>query len=85
MGEQSAIEPLTATLANEHAGVRRETVRSLVKIGGENAGLLVSSMMGDSDANVRVEAARAVSALKVERAYKQLVEILKNGDEESVI
>ena len=85
MGEQSAIEPLTATLANEHAGVRRETVRSLVKIGGENAGLLVSSMMGDSDAKVRVEAARAVSALKVERAYKQLVEILKNGDEESVI
>ena len=85
MGEQSTIEPLTATLANEHAGVRGETVRSLVKIGGENAGLLVSSMLGDSDANVRVEAARAVSALKVERAYKQLVEILKNGDEESVI
>ena len=85
VGEQSAIEPLTATLANQHAGVRRETVRSLAKIGGENAGLLVSSMLGDSDAMVRVEAARAVSALKVERAYKQLVGILKNGDEESVI
>ena len=85
VGEQSVIEPLTATLANQHAGVRRETVRSLAKIGGENAGLLVSSMLGDSDAMVRVEAARAVSALKVERAYKQLVGILKNGDEESVI
>ena len=85
VGEQSAIEPLTATLANEHAGVRRETVRSLARIGGENAGLLVSSMLGDSDAAVRVEAARAVAALKVERAYKQLVEILKKGDEESVV
>ena len=85
VGEESAIEPLTATLANEHAGVRRETVRSLAKIGGENAGLLVSSMLGDSDAEVRAEAARAVSALKVERAYKQLIEILKDGDEESVI
>jgi HEAT repeat protein len=85
VGGESAIEPLTATLANAHAGVRRETVRSLAKIGGENAGLLVLSMLGDSDAMVRVEAARAVSSLKVERAYKQLVEILKNGDEESVI
>jgi len=85
VGGESAIEPLTATLANAHAGVRRETVRSLAKIGGENAGLLVSSMLGDSDAMVRVEAARAVSALKVERAYKQLVQILKDGDDETVI
>ena len=84
VGGEDSIEPLTATLANGHAGVRRETVRSLAKIGGDNAGLLVSSMLGDSDAEVRVEAARAVSALKVERAYKQLVEILTAGDEESV-
>ena len=81
----SAIEHLTASLANEHPGVRRETVRSLAKIGGENAGLLVSSMLGDSDPEVRAEAARAVSALKAERAYKQLIEILKQGDEDEVI
>ena len=80
-----AIEQLTASLANEHPGVRRETVRSLAKVGGENAGLLVTSMLGDSDPEVRAEAARAVSALKVERAYKQLMEILKQGDEEEVI
>ena len=85
VGGESGIEPLTATLANAHAGVRRETVRSLAKIGGENAGLLVSSMLGDSDSEVRTEAARAVSALKVERAYKQLIEIVKGGDEESVM
>ena len=80
-----AIEQLTASLANEHPGVRRETVRSLAKVGGENAGLLVTSMLGDSDPEVRAEAARAVSALKVERAYKPLMEILKQGDEEEVI
>ena len=85
VGGPSAIEPLTASLANEHAGVRRETVRSLAKIGGENAGLLVSSMLGDSDGKVRAAAARALSALKVERAYKQLVGILEEGDEEAVI
>ena len=85
VGGQSEIEPLTATLANDHAEVRRETVRALAKIGGENAGLLVSSMLGDSDAKVRAAAARAVSTLKAERGYKQLLEILKAGDEESVI
>ena len=80
-----AIEHLTASLANEHPGVRRETVRSLAKVGGENAGLLVTSMLGDSDPEVRAEAARAVSALKAERAYKPLMEILKQGDEEEVL
>ena len=85
VGGPSAIEHLTGSLANEHAKVRRETVRSLAKIGGENAELLVSSMLGDSDPKVRAAAARAVSALKVERAFKQLIEILKQGDEEAVL
>ncbi len=85
VGGPSAVEHLTGSLANEHAGVRRETVRSLAKIGGDNAGMLVSSMLGDSDAKVRAAAARSVAALKVERAYKQLVAILKAGDEEAVI
>ena len=85
VGEPSAIEHLTGSLAHPHAKVRRETVRSLAKIGGENAGLLVSSMLGDSDAIVRAAAARAISALKVEREYKQLLEILEKGDEEVVI
>ena len=84
VGEASAVEALTETLAHEHPGVRRETVLSLARIGGENAGLLVSSMLGDSDPEVRSAAARAVSTLKVEKAYKTLMEILKKGDEESV-
>jgi HEAT repeat protein len=85
VGGPDAIEHLTGSLANEHAGVRRETVRSLAKVGGENAGLLVSSMLGDSDPEVRAEAARAVSVLKAERGYKQLIEILQKGDEDEVI
>ncbi len=85
VGGPNAIEPLTGSLANEHAGVRRETVRSLAKIGGENAGMLVSSMLGDSDPKVRAAAAGAVATLKVERAYKQLVGILDKGDEEAVL
>ena len=85
VGGPSAIEHLMSSLANEHAGVRLETVRSLAKIGGENAESLVSSMLGDSDSKVRAAAARAVSAHKTERAYKQLIQILKKGDEEAVL
>ena len=85
VGGPDAIEHLTASLAHEHSGVRRETVLSLAKIGGENAGLLVLSMLGDSDPEVRVAAARAVSALKPERAFKPLMEILEKGDEEEVL
>ena len=84
-GGPNAVELLTSSLANEHAEVRRETVRSLAKIGGENAGLLICSMLGDSDPEVRAEAARAVAVLKPERAFKSLVEILKKGDEDEVI
>ena len=65
-GGPNAVELLTSSLANEHAGVRRGTVRSLAKIGTENAGLLVFSMLGDSDPEVRAEAARAVAVLKPE-------------------
>ncbi len=85
VGGPDAIEHLTASLANEHSGVRRETVLSLAKIGGENAALLVTSMLGDSDPEVRVAAARAVSALKPERAFKPLLEILEKGDEDEVL
>ncbi len=85
VGGPDAIEHLTASLANEHSGVRRETVLSLAKIGGENAALLVTSMLGDSDPEVRVAAARAVSALKPERAFKPLLEIVEKGDEDEVL
>jgi len=85
VGGPNAIEPLTACLAHEHPGVRQESVRSLAKIGGENAGLLVSGMLGDSDPNVRAAAVRAISALKVERAFRQLIEMLTEGDEEEVM
>ena len=84
-GGPNAVELLTSSLANEHAGVRRGTVRSLAKIGTENAGLLVFSMLGDSDPEVRAEAARAVAVLKPERAFKSLMEIVKQGDEDEVI
>jgi len=46
---------------------------------------LVASMLGDSDSDVRCAAARAVGALKVEKSYKELLEILKKGDAEAVI
>ena len=76
---------LTGTLASEDPRVRRETVVSLSKIGGENAAILVAGMLGDADPDLRAAAARAVGVLQVERAYRPLVRILEDGDEDAVI
>ena len=65
--------------------VRRETVLSLAKIGGEDAAQLVVEMLNDSYADVRTAAARAVSVLKAERAFKPLLGILQIGGDDSVI
>ena len=84
-GEETAIAHLTGTLAHEDMRVRRETVLSLAKIGGEDAAQLVVGMLNDSEADVRTAAARAVSVLKVDRAFKLLLSILEVGDDDPVI
>jgi HEAT repeat protein len=85
IGGEESVELLTGTLANEDVRVRRETVVSLSKIGGENAAILVSGMLNDADSGMRVSAARAVGVLKVERAYRTLIKILEDGDDDAVI
>ena len=85
VGGETAVGHLTGTLAHEDPRVRRETVLSLAKIGGEDASLLVVGMLNDSDPKVRASAARAASVLKVERAHKPLMNILDEGDEDTVI
>lgn len=82
---KTAIARLTGTLAHEDTRVRRETVLSLAKIEGEDAAQLVVGMLNDSHADVRTAAARAVSVLKVERAFKPLMSILEDGDDDPVI
>jgi len=85
VGGETTVGHLTGTLAHEDPRVRRETVLSLAKIGGEDASLLVVGMLNDSDPKVRASAARAASVLKVERAHKPLMNILDEGDEDTVI
>ena len=84
-GGETAVAHLTGTLAHEDMRVRRETVLSLAKIGGEDAAQLVVGMLNDSYADVRTAAARAVSVFKAERAFKPLLGILQIGDDDSVI
>ena len=84
-GGETAIAHLTGTLAHEDMRVRRETVLSLAKIGGDDAAQLVVGMLDDSYADVRTAAARAVSVLKAERAFKPLLGILQIGDDDPVI
>ncbi len=85
VGGEEAISLLNGTLANEDPRVRGKTVLSLARIGGEDASMLVVGMLNDHESVVRVAAARAVSVLKVERARRQLMDILEQGDEDAVI
>ena len=84
-GGETAIAHLTGTLAHEDMRVRRETVLSLAKIGGDDAAQVVVGMLDDSYADVRTAAARAVSVLKAERAFKPLLGILQIGDDDPVM
>ncbi|GMR14035.1 MAG: hypothetical protein BMS9Abin29_2264 [Gemmatimonadota bacterium] len=85
VGGSTAVSFLTTTLAHADARVRRETVISLAKIGGEDAGILAIGMLGDPDADVRAGAVRAVGVLKVERALRPLLELLDEEEEDSVV
>lgn len=85
VGGDTAVGFLTSTLAHEDARVRRETVISLAKIGGEDSGMLALGMIEDADADVRAGAVRAVGVLKVERALRPLLELLEHEEQDSVV
>lgn len=85
VGGDAAVGFLTSTLAHEDARVRKETVISLAKIGGEDSGMLALGMLEDADADVRAGAARAVGVLKVERALRPLLELLEDEEQDSVV
>lgn len=73
LGDQSAIQHLTTPLAHSDARLRKETVVTLAKLGGEDAGNLCVGMLGDPDPDVRGSAAMAVGVLKVDKARRQLL------------
>lgn len=85
VGGDTAVSFLTSTLAHRDARVRRETVISLAKIGGEDAGMLALGMFEDVDEDVRAGAVRAVGVLKVERALRPLLELLEDEEQDSVV
>ena len=85
VGGDTAVGFLTSTLAHEDPRVRRETVISLARIGGEDAGMLALGMLEDADADVRAGASRAVGVLKVERAVKPLLALLESEEESAVV
>ena len=85
IGDEASVQHLTTTLANEDARVRRETVSALTRIGGEDASMLVTSALEDSDPTVRAAAARSVGVLKVERTLRTLIQMLENESNEDVL
>lgn len=84
VGTESDVQHLTSHLAHEDARVRRETVRSLARIGGDDAGLLLLGMVDDADPDVRASVATALGALGVEKAVKPLLQRLEKEEEQKV-
>ncbi|HKJ03348.1 MAG TPA: HEAT repeat domain-containing protein [Longimicrobiales bacterium] len=83
-GERS-IELLVSTLAHADARVRAEVLLALAKVGGEDAGMLAYGMIEDPDPGVRLAAATAAGALKVERAIKPLLSVLESEERPDVV
>lgn len=85
VGGDRAVELLTTSLAHADARVRREALRSLARVGGEDAGMLVYGMIEDTDPEVRLAAAVAAGELKVERALKPLLTLLEHERDDDVL
>lgn len=91
VGGERAIELLTSALAHADSRVRREALLALAKVGAgnesavEDAGLLVYGMIEDPDPDVRLAAAMAAGALKVERALRPLIKLLDEENDSDVV
>lgn len=85
IGGADAVAHLTTTLASDDARVRKETVLTLARIGGDDASMLVVGKLEDQDADVRAAACRAIGVLKVDRALKPLVELLRTEKDNEVV
>ena len=85
IGGVEAVAHLTTTLASEDARVRKETVLTLARIGGDDASMLLVGKLEDKDADVRAAACRAIGVLKVDRALKPLVGLLRTEKDNEVV
>ena len=85
VGGVEAVAHLTTTLASDDARVRKETVLALARIGGDDPSMLVVGKLEDKDADVRAAACRAIGVLKVDRALKPLVQLLRTEKDDEVV
>jgi HEAT repeat protein len=79
VGGDRAIELVTSALANPDPRVRREALKSLVKLESEDSGELVLGLLDDADDDVRLAAAVAAGELQVGRALKPLMLMLETS------
>jgi hypothetical protein len=84
-GYEGAVAQVTSALGHSDPRVRRETVMTLAKLGGEDASLLLLGLLADPDTDVREAATMAVGVLKVQRALRPLLERLEDEESEDVL
>lgn len=80
IGIQASIHQLSSTLQHHDIRVRKETVRSLVKIGGKNSELALVALLQSRDHTMVHRAIAALRTLKSRIAVKPLMEIVAARD-----
>ena len=74
---EESIEPLQTSLGHRDVRVRRETIRALTKIGGNNAiGSLLRTVIGN-DVEMSRQALLSLGAMKSEAAVPTLIKVVK--------
>jgi HEAT repeat protein len=74
-GDEGVFDPVVALLDHPHARVRIEVVRALARIAPARATLPLVTVSGDVDPEVRLEAVRALGALRRDDAVPVLRDV----------
>ncbi|HMN02419.1 MULTISPECIES: HEAT repeat domain-containing protein [Geobacter] len=80
IGDPASVGPLRACLVHADARVRRETLRSLVKIGGEQAEEAVIGLLSAEDELTKRHAVISLGLLKSRRAVEPLCALIERRD-----
>jgi len=80
IGDHSSVRFLREPLSHDDHRVRREAVRALMKLGGEESSDMIASALDDTDASVVIAAMEALSNVKNTKAIFKMIRILSKSN-----
>jgi hypothetical protein len=80
IGSRDAVRGLTLTVYHSDTRVRMETIRSLAKIGGKEATVLLIDLLGDNDQAIKKQAIAWLGNTRNQKALPPLIQLIKKRD-----